>query len=1117
MRIPYVIDNETHRLADVLNAILAEHEGRSLDVATAYFNVQGFRLLRPGLLRLGSFRLLLGDEPAEGADLGLRPRAASALRTELNAAPYSEELLRAVEELIAFLRRPNVAVRAFQSGFLHAKAYLFYGDRPTAGWDRFQPVAAIVGSSNLTGPGLTGNRELNLAHKAVLSDEELDDDSAPTFWPEEPQPSLADREQKRHWKSSVGARAIADLDAWFERQWAASRDFKDELIALLDASKFGTREYTPYQVYLKALFEYFRDDLDQEVGAAATRSAVDLTEFQEDAVKKARKILARYDGVLIGDSVGLGKTWIGKKLLEDYAYHLRQKALVICPASLRKLWTDELHDATISAAILSQEELGQADFDPAPHGDEDVILIDESHNFRNRTAQRYENLERLISLNGGRGRDGQRKKLILLTATPINNDIFDLYNQINLCTGGDRTYFAAAGIGDLQRYFINARRESQNGQTGVALFNLLEEVVVRRTRAFVRRAYPDATIRGQPVRWPERRLKTVKYNLEATYGGIYERIVDAVGDLSLAPYRLETFKKAGVARDEFEQGREEALVGIFKSRYLKRFESSVEAFRISVRRALEFLKTFESYVLDGKVLDSASFQRALRFLEREDEEDDATPQTRADDLDAHEEARAFLASLPTLDAAQYDLRRLHEALQHDIDKLTEVWHEIRSITPDRDAKLLRLKELLAGELRAKKVLLFTYYRDTARYLHRELGGEKGEAWRASIGNPRIRRMDSGAPTRERSRLIEAFAPIANGRSDLAGSPQEVDILISTDVLSEGQNLQDCGIVVNYDLHWNPTRMVQRAGRVDRLLSPWNTIWIYNLFPDEGLEKLLGLVQRLTQRIADIDRTGFLDASVLGEVVHPRNFNTLRRIRDEDGAVVEEEEQFAELASNEFLLKELRSMLGAGWRQVLEELPDGIHSGLAREGKRGIFFYFTAPAPRGGGREHFWRYYDLATGTILDNRFVIANLIACAPDTPRVVGDANVFEIQEKVIEHILARAREQLAVQEAPAILDPAQQAVATLLRSYLNHPDVDRPEARDLLRALAAPLPRVHVRTLRNAYQEFGRSRDIRQLIAALKALPWAERELPTDGRGPARPLSRDDLHLVCFDFVWS
>lgn len=1128
MRIPYVIDNESRRMADVLNAILTEHGGQSLDVATAYFNVQGFRLLQDGLLGLGSFRLLLGDEPTEGKDIGLRPRAAAVLRGELNAAPFSENLLRAVEDLIGYLRRPGVAVRAYQQGFLHAKAYLFYGDRPSIGWDRFRPVAALVGSSNLTGPGLTTNKELNLAHKTVLDPEELEDDLPAALWPNRAhvQPSFAEQEQRRLWASSVGARAITDLDAWFERQWQASRDFKDDLIALLDASKFGSTEYTPYQIYMKALFAYFQDDLAAQQGPVTTRSAVDLAEFQEDAVKKARKILDRYDGVLIGDSVGLGKTWIGKKLLEDHAYHLRQKALVICPASLRKMWTDELRQATVPGAILSQEELGQADFDSTPFGDADVLLVDESHNFRSKNAQRYENLERLISLNGGRGRGGGRKRVILLTATPINNDLFDLYHQLNLLTQGDRTYFAAAGIGDLQRYFHQARRETRNGgaggaDSGVALFNLLEEVVVRRTRPFIRKAYPNATVRGEPVRWPERRLRTVRYDLEATYGGIYDRIVEAVGDLQLAPYRLESFKKTGVERDEFEEGREEALTGIFKSRYLKRFESSVDAFRISIRRALEFLKTFEEELLGGRLLDSRSFHRALRFLEREDVEDDASPASLADELDANAEARAFLGSLPTLDPAQYDLRRLHKALQTDIAALEEVWREIKDITPTNDTKLQAIKELLAGRLRAQKVLLFTYYKDTARYLYRQLSSEASAVWRAMAGDPTIRRMDSGAPTRERSKLIEAFAPVANGRAELAGSDDEVDILVSTDVLSEGQNLQDCGVLVNYDLHWNPTRMVQRAGRVDRLLSAHEVVWIYNMFPDAGLENLLGIIQRLSEKITDIDRTGFLDASVLGEIVHPRNFNTLRRIRDEDGSVVEEQEHFAELASNEFLLQQLQALLDAGRRQELADLPDGIHSGMARHGARGVFFYYTAPAPKGDGRQHFWRYVDLRDGRILDNRYVIANLIVCQPDTLRVVpmaGDVDIFALQERVLDHIVAQAQEQRAVEEAPKIVDPVQQTVATLVRGYLNHPDVDRKQARQLVQVLTRPLPGVHVKALRTAYQTFNRSKDVAALMQTLQTLPLGDgigQQRDSDGSG--RVIRREDLHLVCFDYVWS
>src|SRR5712692_4731641 len=741
MTIPFVIDNQQHTMAQILNDLLSQHKGHSLDIATAYFNVGGWQLLCDGLNGLGNFRLLLGDEPEAGSDLGMREIGAKPVKgliRDLARENFNEATLRLVEDLIAFLHQENVQVRLYTQGFLHAKCYIFYSG---GGFERFIPVAAIVGSSNFTRPGLQTNKELNLTHRANLSAEEVEPERVKGLLESSERKLLAQvSEDERVTAANVpGVLAINELAEWYERQWEAARDFKGDLIDLLDSSKFGRKEYTPYQVYMKAIFEYFRDDLDTaEDGAASTRSAVELSEFQEDAVKKARKILARYDGVLIADSVGLGKTWIGKKLLEDYAYHQRYKAAVICPAALQKMWHDELLGAGIAARIITQEVLGRDEFDGSDAWDADIVLVDESHNFRNRNAHRYENLERLLAAHNRRGAvSGERKKLILLTATPINNTVLDLFQQVNLFTGGDRSYFAGAGIGDLQKYFLAARRAARQQESGIALFNLLEEVVIRRTRPFIKEAYPNATIKGQPISWPDRRLKTIRYNLEATYGGIYEKIVNRVDGLKLAPYRLETYKKQGISRDQFEEGREEALVGIFKSRYLKRFESSVDAFRISVRRALQFLETFESYILDGRVLDSSSFQKAMRYLAREDEEDDATPGSLSDQLDADSEAREFIESLPTLDAALYDLKRLHNDLRKDVDALREVWREIAAITPTGDAKLAQLKHLLAGELRGQKVLLFTYYKDTARYLYRQLCDPAAAPWRADAGEPHI--------------------------------------------------------------------------------------------------------------------------------------------------------------------------------------------------------------------------------------------------------------------------------------------------------------------------------------------------------------------------------------------
>jgi superfamily II DNA or RNA helicase len=1128
VRIPYVIDNETYRLADVLNEVLVDHGGRSLDVATAYFTVGGYAQVRERIAGLGSFRLLLGAEPTHAENIGLMPDAGvvrGLMKRDFDELPFDETTLRLVEDLIAWLREAKVEVRLHARGFLHAKCWLFYGDRPAQLplFDRFRPLAAIVGSSNFTAPGLLSNRELNLSHKVLLEPEEANDHEAALavkYLAEQAGNERITPRNRQLIKSEVGARAIVELERWFLRQWEGSRDFKEELIALLDASKFGSVEYTPWQVYLKALYEYFRDDLESEE-LPVTRSAVELSEFQEDAVKRARKILARYDGVMVADSVGLGKTWIGKKLLEDYAYHLRQKALVVCPASLRDMWEREMQEATISGSVLSQEELGREDFDPHPFADCDVVLVDEAHNFRNPNANRYGNLERLLGANGGRGRDGARKKVILLTATPINNDLLDLHNQIALITRGDRSYFAAAGIGDLYRYFLNARRQARRHEQGLALYNLLEEIVIRRTRSFVRRAYPAATVRGAVIRFPERKLRTVHYDLEATYGGIYEEVVAGIDSLELAPYKLESFKKKGVVRDEFEAGREQALVGIFKSRYLKRFESSIEAFRISLRRALAFLNTFETYLLDGKLLRSSDFNRAITYLSREDEEDDATPGSLADELDENADARRLLGGMALINPADYDLRRIDRAMKHDVKILTRIWERVKDIKPERDAKLQRLKDLLRGELKGRKVLIFTYYKDTARYLYRHLGhpdNHAAQAFCAELGGLRVRRMDSGADAKERVRIVEAFAPRSNGRPEWLGTDHEIDVLVSTDVLSEGQNLQDCGLLLNYDLHWNPTRMVQRAGRIDRIGSEFADLSIYNMFPDAGLERLLRLVESLSAKISAIDRAGFHDASVLGELVHPQNFNTLRRIREEDGSIIQEEEQAIELVSNESLAHQLRQLLEGGSREMVEELPDGIHSGLVKPNASGVFFYFQAR--RGEHRLHFWRFYNLKTHTILDNRYLIANLIQCESSTPRVVEPgavSGVFALQEEVIADILKSVAEQKALETAPRTIDPVQQTVATAIQGYLNHPNVDRKEGIELIRFLNQPMLYVQIKQLRAALRNFKSAGQVQGLIDEVHNLRdiVAEPESPQYGGYERTLIRREDLRLICFDFV--
>jgi SNF2 family DNA or RNA helicase len=1132
-QIPYVIDNIHHTLADVLNDLIHRQHSPQVDIATAYFSIRGFELLGEALAGARRIRLLLGDEPQHASDVGVRADAPTWLRHELNAEPLSETTQRLVEALVRFLRREDVEVRLYrghppdQNGprrFLHAKCYLVYGGRGAqpALFDHLNPLAGIVGSSNFTAPGLVGNRELNLVHKTHLATDEVEDEIARSEVAHHAQTQVNQRisaENQRLLKSEVGARAILDLAAWYEEQWQLAVDFKPQLINLVENSKFGGREYTPYEIYLKALYEYFRDDLGNEAQPAAIRSAVELTEFQEDAVKKARRILARYDGVLVADSVGLGKTWIGKKLLEDTAYHQRQKALVICPASLRALWEHELQSATIAATVLSQERLGQDGFDLHPLADVDLILVDEAHNFRNRHTKRYQTLETLLAANGRRGRSGGRKKMILLTATPINNNIFDLYNQINLFTGNDRTYFAAAGIGDLYQYFLVARRESVEQGT-IRIFNLLEEVVIRRTRQFIRRAYPEATIAGKRVTWPERRLSTVRYDLDAAYEGLYTEIVRRIERLNLAHYNLEAYKATDVEQDEFELGRQEALVGIFKSRFLKRLESSVAAFRISTRRALEFVKTFDEYVQDDIVLDAASFQLALRLLGPDAADDeDGLPSSLAGAIDAGVAAREVIETLPKLDARRYNRRRLHQALTADIDNLTAIWYLIQHSTALRDVKLEQLKMLLQSELAGKKVLVFSYYRDTARYLYEALTSPANAAWRAAMAEPTIRRIDGDVAPADRVRLVELFAPAANARTDLQGTAEEIDILIATDVLSEGQNLQDCGHLVNYDLHWNPTRMVQRAGRVDRLGSPYELLTIYNMFPEKELEELLGLVARLTTKIDMINQTGFLDASVLGEVVTPRDFNTLRRIADADSRVLEEQESFLELASSEVMLAELQRILATQAGQWITDLDHGIHSSIQQPRARGVFFYFTAPHPE-QGKLHFWRYFDLTRREIIDNRYQIMQLIACGPETPRhppPYDDMNIFQIQERIIDSIITGVEQQQASSLIAKPTTEEQNIVANILREQARNPALDRSELRTLRQFLKQPLVGATIQQLRTGLKQYASDNNFANLLDLLRTL-YTQQGGPAMAMAAARPrshLRREDLQLVCYEYI--
>jgi len=292
-----------------------------------------------------------------------------------------------------------------------------------------------------------------------------------------------------------------------------------------------------------------------------------------------------------------------------------------------------------------------------------------------------------------------------------------------------------------------------------------------------------------------------------------------------------------------------------------------------------------------------------------------------------------------------------------------------------------------------------------------------------------------------------------------------------------------------------------------------------MFPEEGLEDLLGLVRSLTAKIDVINQAGFLDASVLGEVVTPRDFNTLRRIAGEDNTVIEEQESFLELASSEAILAELQRVLATEASRWVTDLDDGIHSGLHRAGAWGIFFYFKARRDDGGA-SHFWRYYDLGRRAIIDNRYQIMQLIACAPETPRhppPYDEVDIYDVQNRVLADIVGQAEEQQGAALVAKPVAAEQITTSHILREHLNDPALNRDEVRDLRKFLKEPLVGASVQVLRRALKSFTATSDVLPLVATVREIA-REQSVMREETPPyvsTKGLRREDLHLVCYEYI--
>lgn len=866
-----IVDNETDKytMADFLRHTLKQTS--KIDIASGYFNVSGFAKVKDQLWDLSKqpkfgMRLLFGREiiPRENVAEPNCTGLDDTLSSELDQLAITEKTAKLVDELIEFLSIPTVQIRRNPNRFNHAKCYIL-------------DEAVAVGSSNFTGAGLTSNVELN----AILY-----------------QPSAQEK-----------------VKEWFERRWKEGQDTKTELIQTLEESKFGL-PLEPFQAYMKILYEYYKprlEELERERG-----KVIELTTFQEDAVTTAIRIIRKYNGVLIADSTGLGKTHIGLELLREFAAIKRKKALLIAPSQvLNTVWEPKLLEESIKTKNITLESTGTENFHPEEYLDYDLILIDESHNYRNSSTNRHNNIMKLVAA-------GKKKNVILLTATPVHNNLMDLYHQLSLITAGEDTHFTELGITDLRRYFITADRKQL--AAGIEdIIRLLDELMVRRTRQFIIENYKEATLRGQPIHFPKRQLKKIEYNLTQLFGGaIYKQVLDTIDQLHLVPYQTDYYLVTVEEKEKFEAAQRATLQ---KIGLLKRFESSVEAIRKSIMRLIKFYEYFEKSLDKNKILDSKSFHKILIELRAQDEENDET----------FFQTLEIIPLIPL--TAEYNKKVMKTDINEDVKLLKILKQNLDKIRPYADRKLIALKEQIAKdqifETGGKKAIIFTQYVDTAKYIYQDL--------KTVLTDRQIGLLTGETDQKTRERIIREFAPKANQAPYIE---KEIDLLISTDILSEGQNLQDANYVINYDLPWNPMKIVQRAGRVDRLGSEHPTATSAVIIPEKELEDLLGILEKLETKIQKVAQTVGLEATILGEKENPRNFNAITRIKTEDQTLLDDLERSAELLPIETPFQSILAYLKKTGAKALETIPTGRRSGKQSDTNGLVIFYREKGNPEG---------------------------------------------------------------------------------------------------------------------------------------------------------------------------
>jgi len=931
--------------------------GSGLDLVTAYFTIYAYERLRPELDVLGRIRLLFGEAAfIKTLDPDKKDGAAYVLREDglaLADALCQRNLARACAQWI----QEKVEVRSVvRTGFLHGKMYHVR---------RGEGSAAIVGSSNFTTRGLglaasNNNVELNL----VVSDD-----------------------RDRH-----------DLAQWFEELWNDSSRVEDVKQRVLDYLMQVYQDQSPEFIYFKTLFHLFKSFIEggTDLDAALQRTSLLETEiwkrlfsFQRDGAKAAINKLREHGGCILADSVGLGKTFEALAVIKYFELK-NERVLVLCPKKLADNWLiyrqnsalnpfekdrfryDVLHHTDLSreSGLSNGIDLASLNW-----GNYDVVVIDESHNFRNNTVGpvgddgqpvRRTRYERLVEDIIGKG---IRSKVLLLSATPVNNDLADLRNQISFIAGGDvardpkadAAFETSLGIRslkgttrDAQARFTHWAKQPADQRNkkdlihvlGGDFLRLLDSLTIARSRKHVERHYQSEMERlgGFP-----HRTTPVSIHPEIDTAGQFPGYDDVA--TRLGQYQLWLFRPSEHLRDDLptpiregyerriggftQQGRERILTGMMRVSLLKRLESSIDSFRISLRRTLDKIDHLEARMARFEQLKAENTNLDLDTLAPEEVDD---PETAA----ALEVGRRITFKMAHLDL---DLWRRH--LAEDRQHLESLLRAAEPIGPDRDAKLIDLKTYIAGKVRNppidkdgqpnRKVLVFTAYADTARYLYDQLHGwaRKELGIHASLVVGSGDNSSTFTQSQDFTRVLLDFSPRSKRRSEVRGTfdAGEVDLLVASDCISEGQNLQDCDTVVNYDIHWNPVRIVQRFGRIDRIGSKATEVHLVNFWPTQHLDRYIKLKSRVEARMALVDLAATQTDNPLDEQQIEDLVSADLRIRDQQLTRLKEQvldlEDFndtvtlADFSLDDFRI-DLFRYLEAN-RARLEQAPDGLYA------------------------------------------------------------------------------------------------------------------------------------------------------------------------------------------------